>query len=113
MGILRNHSRKTLLYVATFIAVTIVVAVLVKPDRTAIGFVAWAALILVSLLLLVAWHARAFAYRCRDCGHEFQISLWTDLLSPHGLSKGGGWKYLRCPKCGQRTMAIVIPKGGG
>lgn len=113
MGVSRNQSHKAVFYVATFVAVTVVGTVLCLRDHSVIGFVAWIALVVGSLLLLVSWHACAFAYRCRDCGHEFQISLWTDLLGPHGLSKGEGWKYLRCPKCKQRTRAIVVPKEGG
>jgi DNA-directed RNA polymerase subunit RPC12/RpoP len=66
--------------------------------------------LVIGLLLLVGWHARAFAYRCRNCGHEFAISLLTDLVSPHGPGRGGGWKFLRCPRCGRWTRAFVIRK---
>jgi len=44
--------------------------------------------------------AKNTAYRCRNCGHEFEISLRTDLIRPHGIGNGG-WKYLECPQCGR------------
>jgi DNA-directed RNA polymerase subunit RPC12/RpoP len=67
-------------------------------------------IIAIGLALLVLWHARTFGYRCRSCGNEFEISLLVDFISPHGLGFGGGWKLLRCPKCGRWTRAFVIRK---
>ena len=65
----------------------------------------------VVLLLFVRWHARTFAYRCRNCDNEFEISVLTDFVSPHGIGlKGDGWKLLRCPRCGRWTRARVVPK---
>jgi DNA-directed RNA polymerase subunit RPC12/RpoP len=106
----KNQQRKTILYVAVFIAVATIGAALFLSTRSVAGWVLWVVLVVGSLLLLVSWHARTFAYRCRNCGHEFEISPWVDLISPHGLGKEGGWKYLRCPRCGQRTRATVIPR---
>jgi len=67
-------------------------------------------MVVIGLLLLVGWHARTFAYRCRNCGSEFAIRILTDLVSPHGPGRGGGWKFLRCPRCGHWTRAFVIRK---
>jgi DNA-directed RNA polymerase subunit RPC12/RpoP len=58
------------------------------------------------LFLLVRWHARNFAYRCPECGQEFEISTFTDFISPHG----GGKKYLRCPRCQKRSWANEMEK---
>ncbi len=74
------------------------------------GTIVLLVIVVIGLLLLVGWHARTFAYRCRNCGHEFAISPLTDLVSPHGPGRGGGWKLLRCPKCGRWTRAFVIRK---
>lgn len=52
----------------------------------------------IILTLLVRWHARTTGYRCPDCGHQFGISAWADLLSPHMLTT----KYVKCPECGRR-----------
>lgn len=65
----------------------------------------------VVLLLFAWWHARTFAYRCRSCDNEFEISVLTDLVSPQGIGlKGDGWKLLRCPRCGRWTRARVVRK---
>ena len=61
-----------------------------------------------ALFLLVGWHARTFAYRCRNCGNEFAISTLKDFISPHAWWFDGGWKLLRCPRCHRWTRAIVI-----
>jgi hypothetical protein len=73
---------------------------------------AWLMAVVVGLFLLVRWHTRAFGYRCRNCGNEFEISMLMDFVSPQGLGRGGGWKCLRCPKCGRWTRAFVINKSG-
>ena len=106
----KSQQSKSLLYAVAFAAVAVIGAALFLSTRSVAGFVVLVVLV-GGLPFLVVWHARTYAYRCRNCGHEFEISPWTDLISPHGLSKEGGWKYLRCPECGQRTRAMVIPKG--
>jgi len=70
----------------------------------------WVGLFAVALYLLVRWHASVTAYRCTRCGHEFEIGVVTDLVSPHGPGRGGGWKYLKCPSCGRRSKARVLVK---
>jgi DNA-directed RNA polymerase subunit RPC12/RpoP len=64
----------------------------------------------VSIILLVLWHNRTFAYRCSNCGHEFEITALRNFISPHGIDREGGWKYLKCPDCGVRNRARVIAK---
>jgi DNA-directed RNA polymerase subunit RPC12/RpoP len=75
----------------------------------------WLLIVALIVLLLVRWHAKTYGYRCTKCGEEFGVSLLTELVSPHGISisKEGhsyGWYYLKCPKCGQSSKAIVIKK---
>lgn len=105
----KSQQSKALLYAVAFAAVAIIGVTLFLSSRSIAEFVVLVVLV-GGLPFLVVWHARTFAYRCRNCGHEFEISPWVDLISPHGLGKEGGWKYLRCPKCGQRTRAAVIPR---
>jgi len=59
---------------------------------------------LISLYLLVDWHARNSAYICKNCGREFTLTTGEDFVSPQGLST----KYAKCPHCRQRTWATVI-----
>jgi DNA-directed RNA polymerase subunit RPC12/RpoP len=97
---------RTVIYLIIFVLIFISGAIFLLPTHF------WLWLILVSgvLFLLVGWHAKTFAYRCPRCGHEFEVSLLLDFISPHGPSKDGGWKYLKCPKCQRRSRALVIKR---
>lgn len=99
---------KTAIYLILSLAAIIIGATFLMPTY----FWLWLILVGGCLFLLVRWHARNFAYRCLKCGHEFEISAFTDFISPHGPGKRGGWKYLRCPKCHQSSRATVIRKRG-
>jgi transcription elongation factor Elf1 len=71
----------------------------------------WVGLAAVGGVLLVFWHAKSTAYYCPRCGFMFEISVLADFLSPHGVSKKGAWKYLKCPNCQHRSrMAILVKK---
>lgn len=64
----------------------------------------------VALFALVRWHRAVSAYRCRACGHEYEISTLTDFISLQGIERSGdgtlhGWKLLRCPRCGRWSRA--------
>ena len=72
-----------------------------------VGLVVWLIIVFAGMLLLVRWSARNSGYRCRHCGHEFEISTFTALVSPHGAGNGG-WTYLRCPRCDRRSRADVL-----
>ncbi|MBN1218618.1 MAG: zinc ribbon domain-containing protein [Anaerolineae bacterium] len=97
---------KTIVFVVVFVAIIIVGAIFLLPAY----WYVWLALVIGGLFWLVSWHAKQFAYRCANCGHEFEISALTDLVSPHGIGKAEGWKYLKCPNCQQRTRAAVLKK---
>jgi len=105
-----NQQRQLLIYLASFAALAIIGFAVLLATRSFVRFIALAMLIVTGLFLIVHWHAHAFTYRCRICGHEFEISFWTDLFSPHWPGKDGGWKYLRCPACRRRMKAVVIEK---
>ena len=101
---------KTGTVVLAFIATVILTALAFTPSHWPFGFILWVVTVIVSLLAVVWWHAGNTVYRCRECGHLFSISSVTDLVSPHGLSRGGGWKLLTCPKCGHYGKAMVYMK---
>ncbi len=94
-------------YLAAYLAVVSVTAVLLIDVDPPVGVVVWLIVVGVSVGLLVRWNARHSGYRCRLCGHEFEISMWTELVSPHGMG-GGGWKYLRCPRCDRKSRAKAL-----
>ncbi len=83
-----------------FIAVVVVSSVFLLSGY----WYLWLIVIIVSLVLLVAWHAKNFAYLCPGCGEVFEISTLEDFLAPNGVNK----KYLRCPKCGKRAWADIL-----
>lgn len=56
--------------------------------------------------IIVRWHAGVTAYRCTQCGHEFEITTMTNFLSPHLPER----KYLKCPACGKRDWMTVLMK---
>jgi DNA-directed RNA polymerase subunit RPC12/RpoP len=105
----REDWLKTIIYVALFIAIITIGAIFLLSAYLYVWLIILTAslILAISLFLLVQWHARNFAYRCLKCGHEFEVSAFTDFISPHGLSRSGGWKYLKCPKCHQRSKATV------
>jgi DNA-directed RNA polymerase subunit RPC12/RpoP len=110
MSTIMNLKLKTLVYIIAFIAVVIIGAVITLSRFSTAGFAIYGIVVLTSLLVLVGWHAQTFAYQCANCGGEFEITFWRDLISPHGPRKDGGWKLLRCPHCEKWSRAKIIPK---
>jgi uncharacterized C2H2 Zn-finger protein len=93
-----------------FIATTIFTALILAPRYWPFGFALWIIIVAASLVAVVMWHARNTVYRCPECDQLFSISTVTDLVSLHGLGRGGGWKLLTCPKCGSHVRARVYMK---
>ena len=73
----------------------------------------WIALAAGGLLILIIWHAKATAYHCPRCGYEFEISILIDFFSPHGVNRKGGWEYLKCPNCSNRSRMEILVKTTG
>lgn len=82
---------RTAIYVAVYAAAIGVRASILISGGTG-GVPAWAILVLLGAFLLIRWHAQNTAYRCSDCGHEFEISTLTDAVSP--------------PQAGRRRLEI-------
>lgn len=102
---------RTGVYIAIFVLAISAGAFLLLPEF----WLAWGVLLVAGSAALMLWHTRAFAYRCARCDEEFEISLLTDFISPHGISRdeGGCWrgyKYLKCPHCHQRSKAVGVAK---
>lgn len=99
--------------VGVYILLTIVVitvgALVLVPGTQPLEMALWLVMFFGGLFLLVRWHANNTAYRCPECGHEFEISVMTDFISPHTTSK----KYLKCPQCGKRKWANVLMRQDG
>ena len=90
----------TALVLFAFIALIVVSSVFLLPSY----WYLWLIIIAGSLALLVAWHARNFAYLCPGCGEVFEVTALEDFLGPNGGNK----KYLKCPKCGKRAWADIL-----
>jgi hypothetical protein len=103
---------RTLLFVGLFLCSVVVAFTVIEPRRGALAAVL---VVLVSLWTLVAWHNRAYAYRCANCRRIFQVPTLVNFLSFQGIGRRPdgtyrGWKSLTCPYCHQRTKATVVRK---
>ena len=97
---------KTILYLTLFIIIIILGAIFLLPKL----WYLWAIIILAGILWITKWHTDNFAYKCKSCKHEFTISMWLDLINPHGISKKGAWQLLKCPKCHKWSKAGIIKR---
>ena len=105
----RKDWLKTLIYIAiylTFLGFTGIYLLLSY-------WYVWMTLAAGGLIILVFWHAKATAYHCPGCGYEFEISIFTDFFSPHGVDREGAWKYLKCPNCSNRSRMETLVKTTG
>jgi hypothetical protein len=101
---------RTALYFAVGILLIVTAAIFLFTINRIIGAILWFALVAVVLVALVSWHTKTYAYRCKQCGEEFEISPVTNFVSPQGVGKDGAWKYLRCPQCNKHERAEVLKK---
>lgn len=96
----------TIALLVLFVSLLVAGGIWVAPQY----FILFLALGAICITLLVLWHNHTFAYRCSNCGSEFEITALINFISPHGIDKQGGWKYLMCPTCKIRNRARVIAK---
>jgi len=103
----RSDWTKSLRFIGLYVAVISITAFLLLVTY----WYVWLAIVAAGLFLIVSWHQKSTAYRCPKCGSEFEISFLTDFISPHGVTKeGGGWTYLKCPRCHTRTKMEILLK---
>ena len=100
----RDELKKSAIVLIPFIATIVITAIILTPFSWPVGFLIWIVLVMGMLLLLVRWHARNTIYHCPNCGNNFEISAFEDLVSPHGTANGS-WTYLRCPRCQRMIKA--------
>jgi DNA-directed RNA polymerase subunit RPC12/RpoP len=65
-------------------------------------------LVVPGILLLLRWMARAFAYRCPECGELFQLTM----LGQFTAINMGDERSVRCPKCGVRSWVKILRRIG-
>ena len=68
----------------------------------------WFLVFIFSTVFIVIKQNSNYACRCRECGHEFEVSFFVNFISPHGIDKEGSWQWVKCPNCNQRARATVI-----
>lgn len=105
----RKDWLKSLIYIAVYLTVLGFTSIYLLLSY----WYVWMALAACGLMILVSWHAKATVYLCPRCGYEFEISILTDFFSPHGVDTNGGWKYLNCPKCSNRSRMEILVKTKG
>jgi len=98
--------KKNAAVLLSYLIITVLAAILLTPISWPIGMIVWIILEMGMLLAIAVWHSKITVYICPECGNSFSTSAIIDLLSPHGIG-GGGWKYLRCPRCGKMVKALA------
>jgi hypothetical protein len=106
----RELTRKAVKYIALYVVGLLVGAGVMIIRSDLIGFLLFGLIFLGGLIILVYWHAHTFNFRCQCCGNIFEISTLKDLVSPHGLERENGWKFLCCPKCKKWSKTQIVPK---
>ncbi|HYC19293.1 MAG TPA: hypothetical protein VEF35_01570 [Candidatus Bathyarchaeia archaeon] len=106
----RHEWERSALYLAGGMLLIVTGAIFLFAINRIIGAILWFVLIAVVLVALVSWHTKTYAYRCKKCGEEFEISRVTNFVSPQGVGKDGAWKYLRCPRCDKHERVKVLKK---
>ena len=106
----RRDWERTALYLACGMLLLVTGAIFLFAINRIIGAILWFALVGVVLAILVSWHTKTYAYKCKQCGEEFEISPLTNFVSPQGFGKNGAWKYLKCPRCDKHEHAEVLKK---
>ncbi len=98
------------LRLAIYLVAVIIGAIVLIPLAVPLGILVWVGLVVGGLLYLVHWHTESFDYRCSysDCQNVFEIPWWLNLISPQGIGRHGGRKYLRCPHCRRFGWAMVV-----
>ncbi|GAB6056476.1 hypothetical protein JCM15415_17920 [Methanobacterium movens] len=101
--------KKTIIYLIVYLSSIVIAAILLLP----LYWYIWVIIIVSGMIILAFSHSQKALYHCTNCGNEFQISIFTDLISPQGLGRDDsgktyGWKYVKCPSCGTRMKAPII-----
>lgn len=71
----RRDWERTALYLAGGMLLIMTAAIFLFAINRVIGVILWLALIGVVLAILVNWHTKMYAYKCKRCGEEFAHRL--------------------------------------
>ena len=93
-----------ILAIVAYVLVISVTAFLLLPDL----WYLWLLIVIVGMIWIVNWHTQNYAYHCLHCEHEFEVSFLTNLISPHGVDREGGWTWLKCPSCNKRGRTRIV-----
>jgi DNA-directed RNA polymerase subunit RPC12/RpoP len=66
------------------------------------------AAVLIALLFLLRWLARAWGYRCPQCNQLFQLTM----LGQFTAVNMGDERNVRCPRCGKRSWIKPFRNAG-
>ncbi|MGZ5521448.1 MAG: hypothetical protein ACXWET_06775 [Halobacteriota archaeon] len=69
----RRDWERTALYLAGGMLLIMTAAIFLFAINRIIGAIIWFALIGVVLTILVSWHTKMYAYKCKQCGEQFHI----------------------------------------
>jgi DNA-directed RNA polymerase subunit RPC12/RpoP len=106
----RSDYYKSLIFIGVYVSVISITSFYLLV----LYWYVWIALLAGGLLILMLWQTKVTAYHCPKCSNEFEISMLTDFFSPHGVTKnGGGWTYLKCPNCGNKSKMQILVKTKG
>ncbi len=97
---------KNIAILAAFLALVLVLVVATIVFQKAYLAMILIAFCLLSAVALTKWAVDTHGYECPSCGHQFEISMRTALLTPHMWDK----KLLRCPSCGKTSWASAVIK---
>lgn len=101
----RRDWSKSLLVIAIYVVVISITALFLLIEY----WYFWLSLVAGGLFVIILGHKKSTAYRYPKGANEFEISFLSDFFSPHGVTKDGGWMYLKCPRCqNRRRMKIIV-----
>lgn len=68
------------------------------------GYIIWALILIVIVLMLVRLRSQFSVYVCPKCGHEFTLTSVKEFIYPQILYR----KITRCPNCKKLIAAGII-----
>lgn len=84
----------------------ILLSCLTLEEGTLLGIIICGSTVLLVAVCFYAFKLEVDAgyYECRNCHHYFKTKYFSALMAPHIHTT----RYLKCPKCGKRTMAKKV-----
>ena len=116
------RQRNLLGIVLRMLALVAVFAFAVQVVQPARGWFFAVMVMLAGIWISVATMTRRSGYRCRKCGHVFQVPVLVNFVTLAHMAKEAdgtyySYKTLTCPRCKQRTKARLMQRsesrGGG